>query len=152
MPHEWNNKIVVMKEVLIPAFFPSWDALKRKLNRDAKLPGGIRRARQGKGLGCELLIDYDTLPSVIRSRLDDPRKVDCILEKYFSIDSGAVRYYAGKRIGRYGYIAPARQKEYVLDASVLRAAIRLRAAHIHETISRRGKTKNADKYLSTEGK
>ena len=45
MPHEWENKIVVTKEELVPDFFPTWDALRRKLDRDAKNPTGIRRAR-----------------------------------------------------------------------------------------------------------
>ena len=49
MPHEWNNMIVVTKEELIPDFFPSWEALKKKLARDKKKTYGIHRAREGKG-------------------------------------------------------------------------------------------------------
>ncbi|MDR1646032.1 MAG: hypothetical protein LBS05_09495 [Tannerellaceae bacterium] len=151
MPYEWNNKIVVTKDELIPGFFPSWDALKLKLFRDAKKSTGIRRARQGKGLNNELLIDYDTLPPAIRNQIPDPRKVDCIMEKFFSIDAEAVRWFSEKRVGRYGYIDPARQMEYVLDASVLRSAIRLREARIHEVTARPGgKLKGTDKYLSVE--
>jgi hypothetical protein len=61
-----------------------------------------------------------------------------------------VRYFAQKRTGRYGYIDPERQKEYVLDASVLSSALRLRAAHLYEVHLRRGKEKNTDRYLSAE--
>ena len=141
---------MVTKDDLIPDFFPSWDALKKKLYRDAKRPTGIRRIRRGGGSGGEVLIDFDTLPADVRSRLDDPRKVDCILERYFFVDAEAVRFFSSKRIGRYGYIAQARQDAYVLDAGVLQAAIRLRAAHVHELVSRHGSLKNTDRYISAE--
>jgi hypothetical protein len=150
MPYPWNNKIAVTKDDLVPGFFPSWDALEKKLYRDAKRPVGIRRIQRGGGLNCEVLIDYDTLPRPIREKLPDPRHVDCVLEKFFSVDGEAVRYYAEKRVGKHGYIAPERQTEYVLDASVLRAAILLRAAHIHEVSLMRGKTKSISKFLSAE--
>ena len=148
MPFEYNGQIVVRKEDLIPDFFPTWNALRRKLDRDAKKPEGIRRARQGKGLNNDVLIIYDTLPYPIRQQIRDPRKVDCILERYFWEDSEAVRFYLTVRIGKYGMIQPERQKQYVLDASVLKAAVRLRAAHITECISRGILPKNTDKYLA----
>lgn len=74
MPHEWNNMIVVTKEELIPDFFPSWEALKKKLARDKKKTYGIHRAREGKGQGNKVLIAYDTLPKDWRKQLGDPRK------------------------------------------------------------------------------
>ena len=128
MPYEWNNILVVTKEELIPEFFPSWEALKKKLSRDLKKPYGIRRAREGKGLGNEVLIQYDTLPVEIRKALGDPREVDCILERYFREDRGAVEYYTQVKAGKKGYIEVERQQQYILDASVLLAAFRLRDA------------------------
>ena len=83
MPHEWNNMIVVTKEELIPDFFPSWEALKKKLARDKKKTYGIHRAREGKGQGNKVLIAYDTLPKDWRKQLGDPRKKDCSLERFF---------------------------------------------------------------------
>lgn len=148
MPHEWNNMIVVTKEELIPDFFPSWDALKRKLTRDLKKPYGIRRARQGKGLGNDVLIAFDTIPKEWRNILGDPRKVDCILEKYFWEDGEAVTYFSSVTPGKRGGLEVERQREYVLDASVLMASIRLRSAHCTECISRGHSVKNTDKYIS----
>jgi hypothetical protein len=148
MPHFWNNKVVVTKDELIPDFFASWDALRRKLDREAKKPYGIRRARMGKGLGNEVLIDYDTLPLEICKELKDPRKVDCILERYFWEDAKAVEYFANVKAGKRGYLDPERQKEYVLDASVILAAIRLRHAHISECTVKGLSVKNTDRYIS----
>ena len=41
MPHEWNNILVVTKDELIPEFFPSWEALRKKLARDEKKAFGL---------------------------------------------------------------------------------------------------------------
>lgn len=149
MPHEWNNMIVVTKEELIPDFFPSWEALKKKLARDNKKTYGIRRAREGKGAGNEVLIAYDTLPRDWRKRLGDPRKVDCSLERYYWEDQEAVSYFRDVCPGKYGTIDVERQKEYVLDASVLKAAIRWRSDHYEECIKLNQSVKNTYKTLST---
>lgn len=148
MPHEWNNMIVVTKEELIPDFFPSWEALKKKLTRDSRKTYGIRRAREGKGLGNNVLIAYDTLPKEWRKQLGDPRKVDCTLERYFWEDTEAVTYFREICPGKYGTIDVERQKEYVLDASVLKAAIRWRSDHYEECIKLNQSVKNTYKTLS----
>ncbi|MDR2920596.1 MAG: hypothetical protein LBV72_14685, partial [Tannerella sp.] len=100
MPHMWNDILVVTKDELIPDFFPSWEALRKKLYRESRKPYGMRRAREGRGLGNEVLIMFDTLPKYIRESLRDPRKVDCILERYFWEDAAAVRYFTTVRVGK----------------------------------------------------
>ena len=45
MPHEWNNILVVTKDELIPEFFPSWEALRKKLARDEKKAFGLQIGR-----------------------------------------------------------------------------------------------------------
>lgn len=86
MPYEWNNKIVVTREELVPAFYSSWRALRGQLDRYKEKPYGIKRARQGKGLGNCVLIDFDTLPSDIQAALGDPRRLNHILEKFYKPD------------------------------------------------------------------
>ena len=55
--------IVVTKEELIPDFFPSWEALKKKLARRLKRKHtAFIVTREGKGQGNKVLIAYDTLP------------------------------------------------------------------------------------------
>ena len=71
MPHEWNNILVVTKDELVPEFFPSWEALRKKLARDEKKAFGLRRARQGKGRGNEVLIVFDSLPEEWQGQLGD---------------------------------------------------------------------------------
>jgi hypothetical protein len=149
MPHIWtDNKVVVTKDELIPDFFPTWDALKYKLHRDARKPCGIKRAQRGGGLNCELLIDFDSLPKSIRDALGDPRRVDCILERFYWEDAKAVEYFANKKAGKQGYIPAERQKEYVLNASVLSAAIRLKSTHLAECAIKGITSKNTDKFIS----
>lgn len=148
MPHEWNNILVVTKEELIPEFFPSWEALRKKLARDEKKTFGLRRARQGKGLGNEVLIAFDSLPEEWRKQLGDPRQKDCSMERFFWEDAEAVAFFSSVRPGKYGNIDIERQREYVLDASVLRAAFRWRAAHYEECIKRNLSLKNTYKVLA----
>lgn len=148
MPHEWDNKIVVTKEELIPDFFPSWEALKRKLTRDQKKTYGMRRAREGKGLGNNVLIAFDTLPKEWRERLGDPRRKDCSLERFYWEDKEAVTYFRDVCPGKFGTIEAERQREYVIDASALMAAIRWRAAHYEECIKQNHSIKNTYKVLS----
>lgn len=129
MPHEWNNILVVTKDELIPEFFPSWEALRKKLARDEKKAFGLRRARQGKGRGNEVLIAFDSLPEEWQRQLGDPRRKDCSMERFFWEDAEAVAFFSSVRPGKYGNLDIKRQREYVLDASVLRAALRWRSAH-----------------------
>ena len=119
MPHEWNNILVVTKDELIPEFFPSWEALRKKLARDEKKAFGLRRARQGKGRGNEVLIAFDSLPEEWQRQLGDPRRKDCSMERFFWEDAEAVAFFSSVRPGKYGNLDIKRQREYVLDASVL---------------------------------
>ncbi len=149
MPQIWNNMVVVTIDELIPTFFPSREALKLKLWRDSKKAFGIKRAQRGGGLDTKLLIDFDTLPEEWRNQLGDPRKVDCSLELFFWEDKEAVTFFSEISPSKYGNIDPERQKEYVLDASVMKAAIRWRVAHTEECIKRNVPLKNTYKLLST---
>ena len=102
MPHEYNNMMVVTREELVPAYFPTLNALQVKLSRDEKKPYGMKRAQRGGGTGCELLINYDTLPPIIREALGDPRKVDSCLERFYTTDAAAVSYYSSVKRGGEG--------------------------------------------------
>lgn len=102
MPHEWNNILVVTKDELIPEFFPSWEALRKKLARDEKKAFGLRRARQGKGRGNEVLIAFDSLPEEWQRQLGDPRRKDCSMERFFWEDAEAVAFFSSVRPGKYG--------------------------------------------------
>ena len=110
MPHEWNNMIVVTKEELVPEFFPSWEALRKKLTRDSDKPYGIKRARKGKGQGNKVLILFDSLPKEWRKQLGDPRQKDCSLDRFFWEDAEAVAFFAEVCPGKYGTIDVERQK------------------------------------------
>lgn len=86
MPYEWNNKIVVTREELVPAFYPSWEALRKQVQRYKEKPYGIKRFQRGGGLNTVFLIDFDTLPSDIQAALGDPRRLNHILEKFYKPD------------------------------------------------------------------
>lgn len=138
MPYEWNNKIVVTREELVPAFYSSWRALRGQLDRYKEKPYGIKRARQGKGLGNCVLIDFDTLPSDIQAALGDPRRLNHILEKFYKPDPAAITFYTNEKAGGKG-LAPDKQEEYIINAQVLNAAIALRDARIDEHLKRTGR-------------
>lgn len=134
MPFVWNNMAVVTVDELVPEYWPSWDALRRKLDRDRNNPLGIKRAKQGKGKGNKVLILYDTLPEEIRSALRDPRKVDCVLENYFFEDNAATKYFGSLKASKNGYLKPEQQAQFALDACVLDALKRLEVAHREECL------------------
>ena len=94
MPQIWNNMVVVTKDELIPAFFPSLGALQKKITRDSRKSFGIRRVQRGGGSNTKILIDFDTLPEEWRNQLGDPRKVDCSLELFFWEDKEAVTFFS----------------------------------------------------------
>lgn len=133
MPHEFNNKIVVTRDELVPRFWSTWEALKKQLSRYREKPYGIKRAQRAGGLGKEILIDFDTLPREIQEELGDPRKLQHVMERFYKTDGEAVRFYAmhkvkGKNLDVY------KQEEYIVNASVIRAAIALRAARLEERL------------------
>lgn len=138
MPHEWNNKIVVTREELVPAFYPSWNALRRQLDRYRKKHYGIKRALEGRGFGNCVLIDFDSLSLEIRNALGDPRKLNHILEKFYRPDDKAVAFYTGEIAAGMG-LDPEQQEGYIINAQVLNAAIELRSARIEEHLKRSGK-------------
>ncbi|MDD4421987.1 MAG: hypothetical protein PHD46_03005 [Eubacteriales bacterium] len=109
--------VVVRVEELVPEFFPSEAALRRKLDRELKKPNGIRRAQRGGGVGVKLLINYDTLPSYIREALKE--EVEEIKESFIKVDPVAVAFYmsAEEKVGIK--IDTNRQIEYSNTAAIL---------------------------------
>lgn len=136
MPHTWNNILVVTKGELVPAFYTS-AALDKNLNRYKDKSYGIKRARKGGG-GHELLINYDSLPAEIQNAIPDHRKINHILERYYEEDGEAYTYYGNYRFDDLSYLKREHQEQYTVNASVLKAVIRLRMARVDERSSKGG--------------
>lgn len=133
MPHFLSeNKVVVTRDELVPEFY-SWDQLKKQLLRYKDKPYGVKRAQRGCR-GMELLIDYDSLPNHVKEALPDPRKTENPLEPYFEVDQKAVEYYTSYQpiVGKS--LDPDVIGEYITNASVLNATIRLLDARLKERI------------------
>jgi len=109
MPHEWNNKIVVTKDELVPNWFSSTNTLYSLIQRYKLKPYGIKVLQRG-GNGRVMLIDFDSLDTPIQHGIGDPRLVNHVLEPYDN-----------------SYLAMEYQDRYIINASVLKAAIALRA-------------------------
>lgn len=139
MPHLWidSKTCVVTAEELVPEFYKTIDSLKSLVTRHEKRGYGMRRVQKG-GNGRMLLVDYDTLPNWIQDRLDDPRRVDSIMERFYKVDAGAVDFYSKYRFDDGSYINEDVQERYIVNASVLKAAIQLKAARINERMSKPG--------------
>lgn len=150
MPHEYEKKIVVTKEELVPDFFPTEKALYQKLWRDQEKTYGIKRADRGGGLNRRLLVDFDTLPKDWRDVIGDPRHLDSGMEKYYREDSEAVTFFARKKVGKKGTLPTSVQDEYIVNASVIRAALLYKAERRSEMISRLKTSKGIDKLMSED--
>ena len=123
MPHELNNIIVVTKDELIPAWYKTWEALKQTLHRYKDKDNGIKRYSRSSP-GHQMLILFDSLPMDIQQALGDPRKLRTHpFERFFKIDSEAVSFYAKYNFDDGSYLKFNTQEQYIINASVLKAAI-----------------------------
>lgn len=135
-----DNKVAVSIEEVVPFFWSSLKVLQVELYRYKEKPYGIKRLQIG-GNGRKLLIDYDSLRDEIKSKITDPRKVNHPLEMFFEIDADAVRYYGKFKRGGKNYLSPDEQDKYVLNASVIKAAIKLIDARTNERLNLKGSTR-----------
>jgi len=137
MPIEWNNKVAVKKQELIPTFFSDTNHLSVTLVRFKDKPYGIKKLQSG-GNGRELLIDFDSLSLEIRQALGDPRKVTCWMDKFFSMDDEATAFYTAWRFEGGNGLGDEHVHEYTVNASTLRAAKLLRQARERERLTKGG--------------
>lgn len=127
MPHVWNNILVVTKDELIPFWWSSYNSLKVQIHRYKDKSYGIKKVCTG-GNGRQVLIQFDTLPAEIQTALGDPTKCDHILQKFYSVDPGAVQFYSNYKFEAGGYLDMDMQEQYIINASVLKSLIELKAA------------------------
>lgn len=129
------SKLAVRLEELIPDWYPSYDALKVKMWRDRQRSNGrygIRRLQEGKGLGNEVLIDYDSLPLEIREALGDLRLSRHAMDQYFVWNADAFRFYTDFRYGNGQALSDKHRDLFTLNASVLMAVRDYKIAHTIE--------------------
>lgn len=134
MPHEWNNIWVVTKNELVPKYY-NWNSLKSEIRRYEGKPYGIKRVQRACN-NRPMLVSFDSLPIEIQNAIGDPRKVDSILERYYEIDPDAVTFYTTVKVGVKGTLETEVQEEYIINASVLQAAIKLKKARELERVSK----------------
>ncbi|MDP3679738.1 MAG: hypothetical protein Q8R22_02755 [Flavobacterium sp.] len=132
----YNNIIAVEHDELVPKFWNTLSSLQQEIHRYKDKPFGIKRLQLG-GNGRKLLIDFDTLKPTIQEALGDPRRVDNPLENFFEFDADAVRYYS--RFKRsVNTLEPEEQERYIINASVMKAVIKLEQARTQERIKLKG--------------
>ena len=130
MPHTWNNILVVTKDELVPAWY-NWNTLKNTINNYSDKEYGIKRVQLG-GNGRQMLISFDSLPPHIQDGIGDPRKCDHILERFYKEDAEAVVFFKTFQFEDGSYLLTEYQEKYIVNASVLKAAIHLREARTSE--------------------
>lgn len=131
MPTFIDDILVVTKEELVPGYYRNENHLLVTLNRYKDKPFGLKRYSRGGGRGKKLLILFDSLPKTIQDSIGDPRQLEHILLRYFTIDDEAVTVY-DEYSDEAGGLDPEKKEEYILNASVLNAVIALREARIIE--------------------
>jgi hypothetical protein len=144
MPSIWrNNIIVVTKEELIPAFYPSYNALKLAIFRAEQRGYGVRRAQYG-GYGHDFLVDFDSLPRKIQEELGDPRKCEHPVLRYYERSQEIVDLYTGFRYDDGDYIRKETLETYITNGCMWRAIEQLKAAREHEILSKNGKLREVN--------
>jgi hypothetical protein len=138
MPQYLGDTLVVTLKELVPGLFPSYDALSKKLKRDEKKEGyGLKRAMLG-GNGRELLVKFDTLSKRDQEAIGDPRKDKHPLEQFYKVEKEIVDYYNDYQYPDGSYLIPETVEQLIINASVLRAIVRLEAAREGERIAKGG--------------
>lgn len=141
MPSIWkHNKVAVSKDELVPSFWNTDNSLLSELRRYKDKSYGIKRIQKG-GNGRQMLVDFDTLPKQIQEALGDPRKVDHLLERYYSIDSKAPDFFLNWQYPNGNYLTPHSQEQYIINASILKAAIALEIDRKNERLNKGGSTR-----------
>lgn len=134
MPHYLGDKLVVTLQELVPICFPSYDALRLKLKRDEKNEGyGMKRAMLG-GNGRELLVYFDSLPKRHQDKIGDPRLEKHPLEHFYKIDLETTSYYNNYQYPDGTYLLPETVDQLIVNASVLKAAMKLESAREGERL------------------
>jgi hypothetical protein len=147
MPYIWiNNTVAVTKDELVPAFWNTLGSLQKELKRYEEKPVGIKRLTKGCN-GSELRIDFDSLKPHIQIALGDPRKINHPLEAFFEFDAEAVRYYSKFKRDNGSFLSPEEQERYIINASVMKAVIKLETARIQERIKLGGSTRGISDTL-----
>ncbi|SMP08884.1 hypothetical protein [Chryseobacterium profundimaris] len=133
MPEIWDNTNAVAVTVaeLVPEFWSSQNVLSMEISRNRKSRYGVKALQRG----CrnrKLLINFDTLPLHIQEALGDPRKKEHNLQKWYRTEAQAVDFYSMFRRPDGSSLIPDEQSRYITNASVLRAVLHLRDAHLTE--------------------
>lgn len=156
MPYIWSEKqVAVEKTELIITYFSEektaslkdkgvlhlfWnkeDSLIKELSRYKDKNYGIKRLQNGGGKHRTVLIDFDSLNAELQDILKDPRKVSNPLDLYFKIDGDAYTYYRTfKRLG--SALTNDEKENYLINASVMKAVIKLEEDRIQERIKLKG--------------
>jgi hypothetical protein len=140
MPQFWNNILSVGSDELIPSFFNSLKTLQSEIDRYKDKDYGIKKIRKG-GNGRQMLIAFDSLPKYMQDALGDPRKVGNPLETFYKTDDAAVAFFNKFRFEDNTGLSLKHIEEYVINASVLKAAIFLKQAREYERKSKGGSCK-----------
>lgn len=146
MPHPHGDILVVTKEELVPEYY-TVKSLSVVLSRYKNKPYGIKRAQLG-GNGRKLLVIYDSLPKKIQDKIEDPRKVNHVLERYYNYDNEAVRFYTTYKFpDTNDYLSEDAQDKHIINASVLKAVVLLEADRRTERLNKSGKVSGIPKTL-----
>ena len=137
MPYAWNNLYVCTKEELIPSCFNTYDALKKAIKRYEGKAYGLKKVQNGGG-GHPMLVDFNSLEPKHQAIIGDLRKVDHILERFYTTDPGAVDFFTNFQFTDDTYLDSAYQDRYITNASVLKSCLALKDAREIERISKGG--------------
>ncbi len=152
MPSIWDkdiSKVGVTVAELVPDWWPSYEALHKKIKREANFDYGIRRLQRGCK-SCEMMIDFDTLAREIQEALGDPRKCSRIMEKWFRWDGEAVRFFNDFTFESGGYLSDKHKNEFILNASVLKAVHTYKEEHIIEKSKKNRKATGLYGFMARE--
>ena len=133
-----NNTVAVHYTELVPRFWSDYRSLRRRLNIDDQKGYGIKVIQRGGGKDNKLLIDYDTLPKRYQQKIPDPRVAEHLLEPFYIVDRETQDYYHNYQYPDGSYLLPETIEDLIVNASVLKAAVKLEEARTRERMTKGG--------------
>ncbi|WP_372937990.1 hypothetical protein [Seonamhaeicola sp.] len=150
MPHFFAGMLVVTLDEIIPRFWSSYKSLERRLRNDAERGYGIERTQRGGGLDTTLLIKFDSLPKRYQDEIGDPRKDKHPLSKFYKVEREIVDYYNDYQYPDGTYLIPETVEQLIINASVLKAIVKLEAARESERLLKGGSLRGIAQTLYTD--
>lgn len=130
--------LVVTKDELVPRYWSHYQSLQRRLDSDEKRGYGLKCTQRGGGMDTTLPIKFDTPSKRSQVAISNPQKYKCQFEQFHKAEKEIMDYYNDYQYLDGSYLIPETVEQLIINASVIKAIVRLEAIRESELITKSG--------------